>query len=72
MMMVLFYTSHLGLEFLSLHGIVADLKDDLRVVVDTEESKVSQGVLASEIVLLTQRGKDSHPVRKLRQKKRDI
>ena len=60
--------THLRLELLPLHGVVADLEDDVHVVIDAVESKVCQGVLTSGVILLPQSSKDGHPVRRLETK----
>lgn len=52
-------------EFVSLHCIVADLEDDLGMIVDVIEGKVGQCVLVVGVKLLIQSRKDRRPMRGL-------
>ncbi len=54
--------SHIVLEFFALHGIMANLKDDVGMVVDVVESKIFQGVLLTRVILFTQCSKNCDPV----------
>lgn len=54
--------AHFISEFFPLYGIVADFKDDLRVVVDVVEGKVCQGVLVIRIIFLVQGSEDRNPM----------
>lgn len=47
-------TAHSRFEFFTLHGIVTNLKDDIRVVVYAVEGKVHQSVLPCGVIVLPQ------------------
>jgi hypothetical protein len=53
---------YLHFEFITLHCIIAYLKNDVSMVVDIVERKVRQGVLVVEVILLIQCRKDGDPV----------
>lgn len=61
---------YLSPEFLLLHSIMADLKYDVRVIIDVVELKIIQRVLMSGVKVLTKGSKYGVPVRYLKQKQK--
>lgn len=54
--------SYFGFEFIFLHGIMTDLKYDVRMLIDIEEGEIGQSVLLGWVIHLTQCSKNSEPM----------